>query len=1179
MGLRPDLVIRQVFTPSGASLPTPSNPAVLIGVHRAFSYRANAGSFVGGQDNGDYLFPGLIEGSAVEPTTSDDVYLRPQVLLSNDYGVADITDAATFAALSGTSATPSFALSGGLSATFQVATGTSGAYDSATGAFTDPLADFISRGVAAGDTIEIGGVPAFTVTSLASDDELTVTRANHGPTDARISLGPKDAYGMRVLSYLGTAYDGFVSGGAKVGELVDLDGWDERVTTGGLSFTAADAGTGLRTLTEASAFGSVAVGDVVLLKDALGREVPTFVATSGGSSTIFAATLPGPVDAADVAGSDGFPERFFRTVRLTAGLIGPRTGGAFTAQDGDGERTFSEAGYDFAGAGVDAGDWVLSFKAYSGVVGSVVVGATTLTRASGSWLDDGFADDMPVMLLLAEDSANKQRLVIDTVTDTVMTFVAGTSLTVNADDDTLIVASQDFTPLFEVVSAADGSMAVADFTNDVLAAAEYGGPLVYVVAKNIAAVSGAASSGAYVSAATSELRSIGWPDLLTGSMLPTADEFVFNDEGVLLFLVEDVVTSSPGAEHTSLAFDHTAGTITRTGGTSFLTTGFAVGTVFGVHSSENTGENDGTYRALTVTSTVITVDTSFASLLATNATDTTAVLQSVTVSDHEQAGADLGATDVINNIGLSIRQADTAQYSIVRVVSEQVLNVRHVVSGDELPDTTVVGATISIKVADELDEVEYAIEKTATGAGLLGDVLVTYAQRRRDHVDELILLDAATISAAGPAVPGNPLGMAASFAVDNAGGQPVYLLQVGDDTTDGWAAAREALKTSQVYALAPLTQDETQLTAFRALVEAESAVDGKREKILFQSHRFQSQTTRWTMSGAETAYYFNAGATETIEVTTATGLVALGVRAGDVAEGAYAGFSPSAGFVTGSLTARVVGVSESGGVTTLTLLPVATHVATQADGMQLTTLAVKSKALSSGQLRDAIAAYPATIASRRVRNLYPDQATVSFDDPTNPADTSVGVYGGGEVASFVVGGWLLCAAAAAMRAGLPASAPLTGRSMSGFRTLVNPFTSTADLDTILDAGNYLLAQPSGPFGGVQAVRAVTTDVSDLLRLEESATMQVDSFARRLRRAISPVLGSTVLDQAFFDLYSTLASSVMTDVIRRKEMREIKFVSIAEDPDRADTFVSKFLVRPFLSAAHGDIEIETVSVPI
>lgn len=80
----------------------------------------------------------------------------------------------------------------------------------------------------------------------------------------------------------------------------------------------------------------------------------------------------------------------------------------------------------------------------------------------------------------------------------------------------------------------------------------------------------------------------------------------------------NVITS----DHTSLNFN--SNTITRSGGTSFVTQGFAADQLLRVTGSENAGENDTTWAEIvSVTSSVITTNVFWT----TNANDTTAVLE------------------------------------------------------------------------------------------------------------------------------------------------------------------------------------------------------------------------------------------------------------------------------------------------------------------------------------------------------------------------------------------------------------------------------------------------------------------------------------------------------------------------------------------------------------------------
>jgi hypothetical protein len=516
-----------------------------------------------------------------------------------------------------------------------------------------------------------------------------------------------------------------------------------------------------------------------------------------------------------------------------------------------------------------------------------------------------------------------------------------------------------------------------------------------------------------------------------------------------------------------------------------------------------------------------------------------------------------------------------AELIVTKVVGETSVVVKDTAGIITSTGTAYDGLRTTIEVADALEDVNYQVRKVVSS--LVADVLVSFASVRNDHAGELIEVNADTVeSILGPAVPHNPLGFAAAAAVSNTT-VPVYCAQVSADTSSGWTNAINLIKTSQVYSVAPLTQNETYLGLFRAHVELESQPENKRERILFQSHRQESQITRYTWAAAalDTAKFVctSASATPTITWSTDKGLPALGVIPGDLVSFEYFGQVADKGFVSGSVSdMRVVSVSTSGD-STLTLLRRSTDPITLTGGVVLSSITIKSKPLSATQVRDAIAAYPATIKNRRFRNVYPDRCLVTFSDVTNPNDTSVGIYGGGTVANYEVGGWYPASILAAMRSSIPASATLTRRPFSGVQRLVQGGGSAdTDLDKILDGGNFVLVQLAGDNSNVEAIRAVTTDVTQLNYLEESVTTQVDNLARRLRKQISPIIGSTILDRSFFDLFSVLSGAVIKDVISNKEMREIVLVSVTEDPVRADTFLVSYQVRPYYTAAHADITI-------
>ena len=1209
-GLRPDLIVRQVFRTAQPIVPASSLPAVLVGVQRQLVYRSLAGTFIGGQDNGDYSFPDLIAESAVEPPSASDAVLRPKVHLSNEYGTADVTDDATFTDLNNPATTPHFTLASGAEAVFEIATGSTGSYDSTTGKFVDPNADFLERKAAAGDVIQVGGFDAFEVTALESDDQLAVTRISHGPKDAYVSLGRKNALDVRTLTYRGTPggtnpFPGFVSGGTKVGELVTFDGWEAKTLVGGMSYTATDDD-GVRSVEFTDALNALtngAVGQVISVTNTAGYPTPAFLLktkTNADSGTLL--NLANEIAAEQAVGTVGasesdLPARAFKVWKIFGAStafddspVANASASGVASAPVSGVRTFTDAGVgDFAALSIPvvAGDWLVGVSAFATETTGITLtngsGVGYIARTTGSFVSDGFVVDM--YLYIPDATANNRVVKRVTAVTALQITVQDTWATVGgseASQTRRIFGLDGLRPMFAVDSVATTTLTVHDLTPGLLPAAPMTALRYVILRPN--AVSGGESGFADVSTQTDDGSATGdvvddlttgeryleWPVAFDANTTPVEGDFVYSDDGVLLFTVTRAL----------VLIDETV-TFTATGSkiqaaSSWVTRGVQVGDRIRFFNAADVGNNT-TFTVASFATTSVTNDTLVVEEAVTNETNDVVTLQSVFVRDHAQAGFALPADDVLDSVGLVIRGQNQAAYSVVRVLSETQIGVRHVVAGDEVANVETKGMTTAVTVGNALANLGYSVQKTLTGAALTGDVLATFAARRTDHLDELVEVTQANVTAvAGPAVPANPIGLAALAAVNNTG-VPVLFQQVASDAEADWAAALAAIKTTQVYAIAPLTQNEERLAEFRAHVATESLPENKRERILYQSRRFETQITLKTLdvAGGESALltYYGAPLTQTIVVETTDGLAAYGVKAGGAVEGAWTGYIPGRGIVSGTLTARIVALSESGGTTTLTLLPDTAMPTTGAGGVAMTALVLKSKALSTQQLRDAIGAYPATIADRRVRNLYPDRALITFTDGTNPNDEASGFYGGGTVTDYEIGGWFMAAIAAAQRSGLPASTPLTKRPFSGVQRLMSPFgTNVYDEDVVLDGGNYLLTQPGGENSGVEAVHAVSTDTTDLSFVEDSAAPQIDNFARKLRRQITPMLGSTVLDEAFFDMFSTVQAAVVKDVVDNRELRAADLIEVREDETRADRFIASYNVRLYYPANQGDITI-------
>lgn len=518
--------------------------------------------------------------------------------------------------------------------------------------------------------------------------------------------------------------------------------------------------------------------------------------------------------------------------------------------------------------------------------------------------------------------------------------------------------------------------------------------------------------------------------------------------------------------------------------------------------------------------------------------------------------------------GFAIADEDNwAILEVKSVVDSGTLRVRNILS-DPPVTQAFSNLTYTIEIANTLYDLNYTIEKTLTGTDLTGTVLCTYTARRDDWTGPTEITDANREATVGYPVPANPLGLACYIALLNSN-YSIWAAQVPSDTTVDWTNAIEMAKSNRYYNLCPLTQNELVLAAFRIHVEEQSDPDVKRERIMFQSHLNNRIEDRTAYQGLGDS----AAITKTQYVTTIVftrDLSLYGVVAGDKFYGT-ADVTGTTYVVEGRVLSIVSGVT-----TTLTIVgdnglptPPPTIVTASYDWE------ITSKDLTDEEYADKIAAYPPTIKNRRIRNVYPDSVEIIFTDETDPSGNS-GFYGGGDV-TVALPGYYGAVQASSLRSAKKPSQALTRIGAIGINRLLNPFGDpyggNEDLnDRIINGGSWVLSQATAG-GECFAVRGISTDVSEVFKMEDSVTVQIDNFARLLRQQITPLLGPYNIGGPFFDLVSANVMAIIDVVVNvNKDARAIVFKEIKEVPDKPDTFAMTFDFTPFVSAAKGEITI-------
>lgn len=1032
MSLRTSVEITQQFQTPAPIVEDAENPLVLIGVNRQMVWRGNAGTYQGGQSNNPYNFPGLEAGADVEEPSAEDETLRPHVFISNRFGVAEVSPSYNFSV-----DPPTYTLSPTLSAVFEIASGSTGAFSATSGKFTDANADFITAEVASGDVILVDGYPAFDVDAIVSDTELDVTRKNKGPTTWTGDLSDEDANLDR--TFTDDTHD-FQAAGVVAGDILTVEGWDILIQGDGIDYSQEMGG--VRTIAgtqydfaaagvQAPITGPPYQVDIIWILDADLDWVPTFkVSANVGTTALDAENLitspawPGSSES-DV---DKVFEIFHYTqIDLTGGSLYSDSNGDYTAEAG-GNRTFT-----IGGGNPNAID-LTTLGLVPGRHNVVVHG---INDAGGT------TNARPIFKIVSVDSA--------------------TQLTVqNWDPDRPQASSTGTGVTWEIWD--DGGSAVLSFL------------------------------GASITAE-------GDPNVPAGERYMTAANKDFEAAGVA---AGDTVYSASG----SAMFEVTA-----------------------VGASGNPG---------------------FPGALNEN---------EMFIKNLVPGSPPSSWTD--SNFPFYVADQTEADLTVSRVVDANNLIVRNTNTGTP-PDQAFTDLNYTITVFDSLSNLDYTIEKTVSGSSLSGTVLTTFTARRNLYSTNIVQVDDDTWeSLLGYAVPGNPLALAAKIATLNST-YPVYCLQVPDDTVQDWTDSLEYLKTDQVYILVPLTQSESVLSAYRDHVDEQSTPEIKRDRILFQNHLFERQTTRATGSTST----FSKTATSTT-VTVAEDLVAQGVIIGDLMEG-----TADVSGTEYDFSARIISI-QSGATTILTVVNDNGITPAPPVSGTINDWTIKSRSLTDAQYAEEIADYAEGIANRRIRNVFPYNVEVEFTDETDPTEQS-GFYGGGDVVEQVPG-YYLCSMFGAMRATEQPAQSLTKIPGTGIYRLLNPFGDfyggNEDLnDVVLDGGNWVASQAQAG-GDVFAGRAITTDTSDVLKLEDSVTVQIDNLARLLRKQMDPLLGPYNIEGSYFDIVSANVESVRTKVVDDdRDLRELDFLDIREVENLPDTIALDFDATPFVAAATMKITI-------
>jgi hypothetical protein len=355
----------------------------------------------------------------------------------------------------------------------------------------------------------------------------------------------------------------------------------------------------------------------------------------------------------------------------------------------------------------------------------------------------------------------------------------------------------------------------------------------------------------------------------------------------------------------------------------------------------------------------------------------------------------------------------------------------------------------------------------------------------------------------GEVIPENPISYGVYKALENSGENEVYYLTVETDDLAGYVAALGLLETSDdFYLLAPMTQNQDVIEAYKAHVLSMSEPNNAFERILVASQKLQEIQTVYGVDTQGDAYvgYIAVDPLASPAVYTKLTLndatmLTDGVRPGDLVRTSFSVDS------LGNETYSTYTVEDVTSETTLDL--VSPGAATSIGSVGVPVRIEIVRALTKDEQADKIAANSSLLNNRRVTAVWPDII---------------------EDGSTLVSGCFLAAAVAGLKSSVVPHQGITNVTLNGFSSASRsfPYFTPTQMNRMAEKGTFIVTQQRS--GGTIYVRhQITTDPTDVNMQELSITTNLDSISKFLRTFIKPFIGQYNINPNFLKMLETLIS--------------------------------------------------------
>jgi hypothetical protein len=459
-----------------------------------------------------------------------------------------------------------------------------------------------------------------------------------------------------------------------------------------------------------------------------------------------------------------------------------------------------------------------------------------------------------------------------------------------------------------------------------------------------------------------------------------------------------------------------------------------------------------------------------------------------------------------------------------------------------------------------------------TGAPVPGraPVYISYSAVRQDvsplasnpgllRINDTLALE----QALSPVSTANPLALGLFFALVNAPGIEVTGLGVDAvsadspfGTVEAYTRAAEYLEAFEVYAIAPMTHDQTVAQVFNTHVNFMSEPSQKSERItLWNPEMPVREVDTLVASGvngdALTNTTFDTKVMNLSALLQNAGVNPVGVipvesgvfldLAGDTLS--YSVESINGGVVT-LRQVFTAGTNEDGFYTTspLTLPIIGTAFALRVRGSELLTPA---GTMDKARVAETIANLGQSFQNRRFWMTVPDACAATI--------------GGFEQR---INGFYMNAAIAGMIGQQPPQQSFTNYPMTGFTQVFgsNDTFRGSHLNQMAGGGAYIIVQDVAG-GPLSSRMALTTDLTSIETRTDSITKVVDFTAKFMRRGLRNFIGRFNITQGFLDTLGSVIQGLGGFLVETGVLIGLSLNNLIQDEDARDTVLVDMTLDP------------------